>query len=183
MVAGSQLSCALDPPRQALCLRMACRVPYPYFLPYILPYIPYNVPYNLQKILKDHKRSPRRARHREAPGTHVDLPRGFQDAPRRSKRPQDASRTPLRHPKIPPRRSKRPSRRPKTSLRRSKRPSRAAKTAKMTPKTPPKHDFQGFWVPKWRFGVPKSSHVGTKIVSKSDLMLKQPESQRILFFQ
>ena len=28
-VAGSQLCCALDPPRQALCLRMAYRVPYP----------------------------------------------------------------------------------------------------------------------------------------------------------
>ena len=48
----------------------------------------------------------------------------------------------------------------KTSLRRSKRPSRAAKTAKMTPKTPPRHDFQGFWQPKWR-------HVGTKIASKA----------------
>ena len=28
-VAGSQLCCAVDPPRQALCLRMAYRVPYP----------------------------------------------------------------------------------------------------------------------------------------------------------
>ena len=28
-VAGTQLCCALDPPRQALCLRMAYRVPYP----------------------------------------------------------------------------------------------------------------------------------------------------------
>ena len=86
-------------------------------------------------------------------------------------------------PKIPPRPSKMPSRRPKTSLRRSKRPSRAAKNANMTPKTPPRHDFGGFWVPKWRLGVPKSSDVGTKIVSKSDFMLKQPESKKIMFFQ
>ena len=28
-VAGTQLCCALDPPRQALCLRMAYRVRYP----------------------------------------------------------------------------------------------------------------------------------------------------------
>ena len=63
-------------------------------------------------------------------------------------------------PKIPPRPSKMPSRRPKTSLRRSERLSRAAKTAKMTPKTPPRHEFERFWEPKWK-------HVGTKIASKS----------------
>ena len=28
-VAGTQLCCAVDPPRQALCLRMACRIPHP----------------------------------------------------------------------------------------------------------------------------------------------------------
>ena len=45
------------PPRQALCLRMAYRVPYPNlsahipFLPHILPYIPYD-PYNVQEIPK-----------------------------------------------------------------------------------------------------------------------------------
>ena len=57
-VAGSQLCCAVDPPRQALCLRMAYRVPYPNlsahipFLPHILPYsIPYG-PYNVQEIPK-----------------------------------------------------------------------------------------------------------------------------------
>ena len=77
-----------------------------------------------------------------------------------SKRPQDASKTPPRSPKIPPRRSKMPSRRPKTSLRRSKKPPRAAKTAKMTSKTPTRHDFEGFWEPKWK-------HVCTKIASKS----------------
>ena len=31
-VAGTQLCCALDPPRQALCLRMAYRVRYPNLL-------------------------------------------------------------------------------------------------------------------------------------------------------
>ena len=121
--------------------------------------------------MKDPNRRPLRLHPRATP------------VPRRCHRtkPPRGPKTPPRRPKIPPRRSKMPSRRPKTSLRRSKRSSRAAKTAKMTPKTPPKHDFQGFCVPKWRFGVPKSSHVGTKIVSKSDLMLKQPESQKLLF--
>ena len=33
-VAGTQLCCALDPPRQALCLRMAYRVPYSNLLSY-----------------------------------------------------------------------------------------------------------------------------------------------------
>ena len=28
-VAGTQLCCAVDPPRKALCLRMACKIPYP----------------------------------------------------------------------------------------------------------------------------------------------------------
>ena len=46
-VAGSQLCCAVDPPRQALCLRMAYRVPYPNqpahipFLLIILPNLPF----------------------------------------------------------------------------------------------------------------------------------------------
>ena len=31
-MADTQLCCALDPPRQALCLRMAYRVPYPNLL-------------------------------------------------------------------------------------------------------------------------------------------------------
>ena len=34
-VAGTQLCCALDPPRQALCLRMAYRVPYSNLLSYL----------------------------------------------------------------------------------------------------------------------------------------------------
>ena len=37
-VAGTQLCCALDPPRQAMCLRMAYRVPYPN-LPSHLPFL------------------------------------------------------------------------------------------------------------------------------------------------
>ena len=107
--------------------------------------------------MKDPNRSPLRARHRAT--TVPQASTGVEEL-QTSKRPQDASKTPPRRPKIPPRRSKMPSRRPKTSLRRSKRPSRAAKTAKMTPKTPPRHDFEGFWEPKWK-------HVGTKIASKS----------------
>ena len=94
--------------------------------------------------------------------SHLRLHPRATTVPRRCHRtkPPRGPKTPPRRPKIPPRRSKMPSRRPKTSLRRSKRPSRAAKTAKMTPKTPPRHDFEGFWEPKWR-------HVGTKIASKS----------------
>ena len=36
-VAGTQLCCALDPPRQALCLRMAYRVPYPNKILILIP--------------------------------------------------------------------------------------------------------------------------------------------------
>ena len=37
-VAGTQLCCALDPPRQALCLRMAYRVPYPNKILFLIPF-------------------------------------------------------------------------------------------------------------------------------------------------
>ena len=48
-VAGTQLCCALDPPRQALCLRMAYRVRYPNqpaHLPFLLIILP-NLPFPL----------------------------------------------------------------------------------------------------------------------------------------
>ena len=66
--------------------------------------------------------------------------------------------------------------RSKTLLRGPKTPQDAPWTLPRRSKTPPRRDFNGFWEPKW-------CHVDTKIASRRNLMLKQPESSKLLFFQ
>ena len=93
-----------------------------------------------------------------------------------SKTPPRCRKTPPRRPKMPPGCLKTPPRRPKTPPRRLKTPQDASKTAQdaaktptRRPKTPPRRDVGGFLVQKW-------SKLNTRIASRSDLMLKQPES-------
>ena len=62
LVAGSQLCCAVDPPRQALCLRMAYRVPHPNEILILISFLIFLK--MSRKFLKDPNRSPLLARHR-----------------------------------------------------------------------------------------------------------------------
>jgi len=92
-VAGTQLCCALRPPRQALCLRMAYGVPYPNLitLPYFLM-IPFP---NIKILPESFLESPLRTRYRglvqrlQCVPWILEVPRNLQDA---SKMGHDAPR-------------------------------------------------------------------------------------------
>ena len=94
-------------------------------------------------------------------------------------------------PKTPPRRFKILSRRHQDGSKPPKTPQNASsldlsnsifslpgplKTNIFTPWTSKSHDFGGFWSLKW-------TQVDTKITSRNNIMLKQPESKKKLFFQ
>ena len=157
-MAGTQLHCALDPPRQALCLRMAYRIPYSNLLLIFLSFsYPSKPPFSQdilriyiitsKEILRNPKEGALRTRHRGPVQRLLWI-----------LEPQDAS-------KMPPRWAKRHQDTPKRPQEASKRPQDASKTAKEAPKTsprgsktPPRHVFGAFWEAIW-------GQVGTKIAS------------------